>query len=147
MVRLREVSDGFREMVMMSNRGTKLLELCIQVQADADFARSPDGRELSTDGGARYRRVDNEAIVFGYERNGFHPETTVSANRPALLECDGLTFTVRLEPREDWSAELRVEPVIVRSEGRIPLAALPDAHSVGGRPEASPSLDDEGEAS
>jgi hypothetical protein len=145
-VRQREVSDGFRETVMMSNRGTKLLELCVRVEADADFARSPDGRDLWTGGGARYRRVDNEAIVFGYEDDGFHPETTVSANRPALLECDGLTFTVRLEPREDWSAELRVQPVVVRSEGRVPLAALPDADGVGGRPEASPSLEDESEA-
>jgi hypothetical protein len=141
-VRLREVSDGFRETVMMSNRGTKLLEVCVHVEAAADFARSPNGGGVSADEGSRYRRVDNDTIVFGYEHEDFHPETTVSANRSAQLDDGGLTFTVRLEPGEDWSAELRVEPAVMRPEGRIPLAALSNAESVGGRPETSPNLDE-----
>jgi glycogen debranching enzyme len=140
-IRQRAVSNGFRETIIVFNHGAKALDLSIHVEADADFADSFEVKDGLPKKGMHYRRVEQNSLVFGYQRDAFRRETSVSSTMPAHFDEGGMSFTIRLEPRQDWSAELRVEPLIVLPEGKVSLAALPDIYGGGNGPEAYESLD------
>jgi glycogen debranching enzyme len=140
-IRQRAVSNGFREKLMIFNHGGDPLDLNIRVEADADFADSFEVKDRLPKKGSHYRRVEEDKLVVGYQREAFHRETAISASMPAQLDENGLTFTVRLDARQDWSAELRVEPFVTLPEGKVSLAALPKLYGGGNGPEAYESLD------
>jgi glycogen debranching enzyme len=140
-IRQRAVSNGFRETIIVFNHGPRALDLSIQVEADADFADSFEVKDRLPKKGMHYRRVEQNSLVFGYQRDAFCRETSLSTNMPAQLDEGGMSFTIHLEPRQDWSAELRVEPLIVLPEGKVSLAALPDIYGGGNGPEAYETLD------
>jgi glycogen debranching enzyme len=140
-IRQRAVANGFREKITIFNHGAKPVDLSIRVDAAADFADSFEVKDLLPKKGSHYRDVAEDTLVFGYRREAFRRETAISASMPAQLDEHGLTFTVRLEPRQDWSTELRVQPLVVLPEGKVSLATLPDIYGGGSGPESYESLD------
>jgi glycogen debranching enzyme len=140
-IRQRAVANGFREKITIFNHGAKPIDLSVRIDAAADFADSFEIKDLLPKKGAHYQCVAENALVFGYRREAFRRETAISASMPAELDEHGLTFTLRLEPRQDWSTELRVEPLVVLPEGKVSLATLPDIYGGGSGPEAYESLD------
>ena len=140
-IRQRAVSGGFREKLMIFNHGSKPLDLTIRVEAGSDFADALEVKDALPKKGTHYQRVEENTLVLGYRREAFRRETAVTASMPAELDEHGLTFTVCIEPRHDWSTELSVQPLIVLPDGRVPLPDLPDLYGGGHGPEAYESLD------
>jgi len=110
-IRKRIIGDGFHEDVTVLNHNTEPLELTLRINADADFADLFEVKDALEKQGKRYRRVDDETLVLGYERDDFVRETRIRSSQPVELDEEGLTLHLEVEPHGEWNTCLFVNPV------------------------------------
>ncbi|AVT38540.1 glycogen debranching N-terminal domain-containing protein [Plantactinospora sp. BB1] len=123
-LRQRAVTDGFSEEIAILNHGDKPVELTVRVEVGSDFADLFEVKDALAKEGDYYTRVDDGRLLLGYTRQTFHRQTVISATAPAQLDRRGLTFTVRLDPKQEWTTELRVVPTMIGPAGRtLPLGS------------------------
>jgi len=67
-IRKRIIGDGFHEDISVLNHNTDPLGLTLRLDADADFADLFEVTDALEKKGKRYRRIDGETLVLGYER-------------------------------------------------------------------------------
>jgi glycogen debranching enzyme len=107
-IRVREVGVGFHENLDILNHDDKPVELQVRIEADSDFADLFEVKDALEKKGTYRRRVDQDSLVLGYERETYRRETLISASEPAHIDENGLSFAVRIEPHGRWATELRV---------------------------------------
>ncbi|MBV1850901.1 amylo-alpha-1,6-glucosidase [Catellatospora tritici] len=128
-IRSRSIDTGVTESIMVINHGDGPTDLTIRIDAGSDFADLFDVKNDQKKKGKLYRKVDGDKLVFGYQRETFHRTTTISAQPRADLDEHGLTWTVRLQPQQNWSTTIRVTPTVVGANGKpanLALAEPPD---------------------
>lgn len=107
LVRRRQVADGMRERLELSNHGLQNVDVEISILFDADFADLFEVKDDLTKVGNLYRQREHNGVTLGYLREDFRRETYIHA-RDAFFTEESLTFRVSLEPRETWSATVVV---------------------------------------
>jgi glycogen debranching enzyme len=127
-IRTRSVRDGFNESLTLINHAEEPVDLTVRIDAGADFADLFEVKDALTKRGAYQMRVEDGRLVLGYEREQFHRETTISANRPAEVDERGLAFAVRIEPKAEWSVDIDVATVIVAAGERLTRAKFGGAN-------------------
>ncbi|MFG1953361.1 glycogen debranching N-terminal domain-containing protein [Micromonospora sp. NPDC048830] len=111
-IREQSISVNFTERLTVINHDIKPACLKLRVDMGSDFAdlfEIKDGRQKR--GTTSVLREDNR-LRFIYKREKFRRGTFVSSSAPALVDDGGMTFDIRLEPRESWQTELHVQPVV-----------------------------------
>ncbi len=103
LIRRRQVADGMREHLELYNHGRQTVDFEVSLLFDADFADLFEVKDELTKTGQLFRQREHNGVTMGYVRDDFRRETYVHA-RDAFFTEESLTFRVRLEPRESWSA-------------------------------------------
>jgi glycogen debranching enzyme len=120
-IRRRAIHDGFDEELTILNHHDQPVDLLVRIEAGADFADLFEVKDALAKKGKYYTKMDRGRLVFGYERETYRRETAISSSAPARVDERGLSFAVRLEPHGEWVTELRVAPMMLRSDGRAPI--------------------------
>jgi glycogen debranching enzyme len=123
LARHRWVCDGFREDVDIVNHGGEPVDLRVRVDVAGDFADLFDVKNATTKKGTSVNRIEDRRLVLAYQRDTFRRETVISANQPAEIDEQGLTFLVHLEPKQEWIAQLDVTPTVLRRGRSEPLVS------------------------
>ncbi|HEV8251345.1 MAG TPA: glycogen debranching N-terminal domain-containing protein [Gaiellaceae bacterium] len=106
-IRERAVGDGFHEDLTILNHDSEPADLVVRVEAGCDFADLFEVKDALEKKGTYTSRVEDGRLVLGYERETFSRETVISANG-AEIDPEGVTFRLRIEPGERWTAQLDV---------------------------------------
>jgi glycogen debranching enzyme len=109
-LRNRQVSEGMRESVTLTNYGLQPVPVQLSVLFAADFADVFEIREIGdrvSKRGHQVRRVDGHRVTLEYRREEYRRLTVVTAEGASFSE-KSLTFQVVLEPAESWQAHLEV---------------------------------------
>src|SRR6266853_2623900 len=140
-MRRRSAGNGFREKLLVRNEKSEARDIELRLEAAADFADLFEVKDALSKKGETYQRVEDGRLVLGYRRETFVRETWVTSSGPSVLDRQGMTFRVHLEPHGEWQATIDV---------RVPdaLKATP-AEANGGEPggpaaDAAPAKDLEG---
>jgi glycogen debranching enzyme len=104
-IRRRWIGAELVEEVEVQNHHARPYDLVLELRADSDFADLFEVKDQLPKKGERYRRVDGDALVLGYRREGFVRETRISGDGAELLE-DRLRFRARVPPKERWQAKV-----------------------------------------
>nr|WP_204342812.1 glycogen debranching N-terminal domain-containing protein [Micromonospora terminaliae] len=117
-IRERTINGGvFEERLTVFNHHHAPEDFTVRLDVDSDFApilgvsvdRSPPGR--------LYRRSEERGLRLGYQRERFQRETMVTSSEPVRVDGRALTWTVRLDPKEAWTVELRVRSLVLCPDG------------------------------
>jgi len=117
-IRQRAVGAGFHEELTILNHDDKPVDLAIRIDADSDFADLFEIKDAVGKKGKYYHRVNGNHLLIGYERETFRRETTISSSAPATFDENGLSFSVHIEPHEQWSTDLDVVTAVSGSGER-----------------------------
>ncbi len=117
-IRQRAVGAGFHEELTILNHDDKPVDLAIRIDADSDFADLFEIKDAVGKKGKYYHRVNGNHLLIGYERETFRRETTISSSAKATFDENGLSFSVHIEPHEQWSTDLEVVTVLTGSGER-----------------------------
>ena len=94
----RCVTTGFEETIAIHNHAKEPIDLEVKLEAAADFADLFEVKDKLAKKGKFYRRVEDGALVLGYQRETFQRETVIKADKKGEIQEDGLTFKVKIPP-------------------------------------------------
>ncbi|HLI06320.1 MAG TPA: glycogen debranching N-terminal domain-containing protein [Ktedonobacteraceae bacterium] len=103
-------NNGFHEDLTILNHKGEGADLSLRLDIAADFADLFEVKDALTKQGQHYQRVDREqnALVLGYQRETYIRETRVSSTSPAAFDEKGVSFSLHIEPHEQWTTALDV---------------------------------------
>jgi glycogen debranching enzyme len=107
LIRRREVADGMREHLELTNHGLRRVDVEVTMLFDADFADLFEVKDDLTKSGELYRQREHNGVTLGYVRGDFRRETYIHAPAGYFTE-QSVTFRVSLAPRESWSETIFV---------------------------------------
>ena len=107
-IRRRAVADGFEEELTILNHDEKPVDLTVRIEAASDFADLFEVKDALEKHGTYSTRVEGNALVLAYARDTFERATAISTSPAAVVDENGLTFDVHVEPHGEWTAELHV---------------------------------------
>jgi glycogen debranching enzyme len=116
-IRRRAVGDGFHETLTVMNHDDKVVDLNVRIDTANDFADMFEVKDALAKKGKLYTRMEHGQLTYGYERETFHRQTTISSTATADVDEGGLTFAVHIEPHAEWSTDLHVEPAMLGPTG------------------------------
>jgi glycogen debranching enzyme len=109
-IRSRSVGNGFHETLQVLNHAEKGVDVVVRIEADADFADLFEVKDAQEKKGKYHTQLEHGRLVFGYERETYRRQTSISTSQPAKMDEHGLTFTVHIGPQGSWETELHVVP-------------------------------------
>ncbi len=112
-IRQREVADGFHEELRILNHDSEPVELTVRIEAASDFADLFEVKDALAKKGSYRARVVNGSLVLQYQRETYARETWISSTVAAVVDEQGLSFSITVPSHGEWSTELNV----VASEG------------------------------
>jgi glycogen debranching enzyme len=128
-VRQRAVGGGFHEDLKITNHKAKPLDLDVRIEADADFADLFQVKDAEFKrAGKFYKRVQDDRLVLGYQREKFVRETWITSSAPAEIDEKGFRFRVHLEPHGEWRTSLDVLAAIDGTQGAQTKPKYRDVH-------------------
>ncbi len=108
-IRQRAVGGGFHEELTILNHDEKPVDLDGEDRGGLRLRRPVRGQGRAQEEGRVLPRVDDGALVLGYERETYVRETWISAPRAVQPSTSsGLTFSVHVEPHGEWTTDLHV---------------------------------------
>jgi glycogen debranching enzyme len=107
-IRQRAVGAGFHEELTILNHDDKPVDVAVRLDAESDFADLFEIKDAVGKKGKYYHRVNSDHLLIGYERDTFRRETTITSSESARIDENGLSFSVHIEPHEQWSTDLDV---------------------------------------
>ncbi|MFG2052635.1 glycogen debranching N-terminal domain-containing protein [Micromonospora sp. NPDC048930] len=118
-IRERTITGGFfEERLTVFNHNQQAAEFIVRLDVASDFAPILSVGEVRTAPGRIYHRVEDGGLRLGYRRERFQRETVISTSEPAQVDEHGLTYALRLAPKESWTTTLRVQALVLRPDGR-----------------------------
>ncbi|NES13137.1 MULTISPECIES: glycogen debranching N-terminal domain-containing protein [Micromonospora] len=118
-IRERAITGGaFEERLTVLNHDREPVEFTVRLDVASDFAPILSVSEERTPPGRLYRRVEDGGLRLGYRRDRFQRETLITSSEPAQIDEHGLTYTVRLAPKQSWTTTLRVQGLALRPDGQ-----------------------------
>jgi glycogen debranching enzyme len=128
-VRQRAVGGGFHEDLKITNHKAKPLDLDVRIEADADFADLFQVKDAEFKrAGKFYKRVQDDRLVLGYQREKFVRETWITSSAPAEIDEKGFRFRVHLEPHGEWRTSLDVLAAVDGTQGAQTKPKYRDVH-------------------
>jgi glycogen debranching enzyme len=115
LIRRREVADGMREHLELTNHGLRRVDVEVTMLFDADFADLFEVKDDLAKTGELYRQREHHGVTLGYLRGDFRRETYIHAPGGYFTE-QSVTFRVSLAPRESWSETVYVTVGTARDE-------------------------------
>ena len=122
-IRVRTVGGGFHEQLTLLNHGEQPVDVTVRLDAGSDFADLFEVKDALAKKGSYSTAIEAERLVLRYQRERFHRETTISADRPAEVDEQGLNFRAAIEPKGEWSLQLDVVIGAVMGGVRVTPAA------------------------
>jgi glycogen debranching enzyme len=110
-IRKRSIGDGFHEDITVLNHGAEPLSIELRLDAGSDFADLFEVKDALAKKGEAYRRIEDGTLVLGYRRDDFVRETRIRLSKPAVVDADGFTIAVEVEPHGEWTTCIFVQPV------------------------------------
>jgi glycogen debranching enzyme len=135
-IRTRAVGDGFHEELVLINHDEKPVDLEVRVEAGADFADLFEVKDALKKRGRYSSEARDGSLLLVYERGTYRRETLISATAPAVYDERGLTFSVHMEPKNQWSTDLDVVTAMIG--GRLRRRRPKYGH---GAKDARPNMD------
>ncbi|MFI2714099.1 glycogen debranching N-terminal domain-containing protein [Micromonospora sp. NPDC018662] len=118
-IRERVVGGSFRETLSVLNHDENAVDLEIRMDAGADFADLFQVKdEILNKKGELYAEAEPDRLRLGYRRGNFKRETVVSANQPARYDNRGVSWSIHLEPNEQWDVLIDVQTFAIGPGGR-----------------------------
>lgn len=147
-IRQRAVSGGFHEELTILNHDENPVDLVIRLDVGADFADLFEVKDAVTKKGKYYHRVTADTLLLGYERETFRRETAITSSERCVIDENGLTFTVHIEPNDGWGTDLAVAIGLIGfGDQPIPIVrANRDANSLEKWINDAPGLETDWEA-
>ncbi|MEU0153340.1 amylo-alpha-1,6-glucosidase [Micromonospora fulviviridis] len=117
-IRERTITGGvFEERLTVLNHNHVPVEYTVRLDVGSDFSpiltvaaeRRPPGR--------LYQCPEERGLRLGYQRERFRRETLVTSSEPVRADEQGLTWTVRLAPKQVWTTTVRVQAQVLRPDG------------------------------
>jgi glycogen debranching enzyme len=140
-IRQRAVGDGFHEELTLINHADEPADITVRIDADSDFADLFEVKDNVGKKGKYYHRVAGDHLLIGYERDTFRRETTIHASAPAQVDENGLTFTLHIEPHEQWTTDLDVVTAVLGWGERHQRPKYGrDSHAEGEASDARPNM-------
>jgi glycogen debranching enzyme len=141
-IRTREVGDGFHESLRILNHKAEPVDVDVRIAAAADFADLFEVKDALAKKGERYARVERDRLVFGYRRETFVRETSISSSAPeTMLTEDGLRFSVHIDPHGEWTTDIDVL-IFLNVDTSASATSAPASARLARRPEMQQRLDD-----
>jgi glycogen debranching enzyme len=141
-IRTREVGDGFHESLRILNHKAEPVDVDVRIAAAADFADLFEVKDALAKKGERYTRVERDRLVFGYRRETFVRETSISSSAPeTMLTEDGLHFSVHIDPHGEWTTDIDVL-IFLNVDTSASATSAPASARLARRPEMQQRLDD-----
>ncbi|HEX7796682.1 MAG TPA: glycogen debranching N-terminal domain-containing protein [Vicinamibacterales bacterium] len=130
-VRQRAVGGGFHEDLKILNHQSQPIDLDVRIEADADFADLFQVKDAEFNRkGKFYRRVEEQRLILGYQRERFVRETQISSTAPTEIDEKGFRFRVHLEPHGEWTTGMNVLVSVDGTEGVKTKPKYRDVHDV-----------------
>jgi glycogen debranching enzyme len=107
-IRRRSVGGGFTEELTILNHDENPVELKVRIDAGSDFADLFEVKDALKKKGKYGTRFENGSLVLTYDRKMFARTTSITSSAEVELDPKGLTFTVWIEPHEEWKTRLDV---------------------------------------
>ncbi|WBB66807.1 glycogen debranching N-terminal domain-containing protein [Micromonospora sp. WMMD812] len=118
-IRERAVGGSFWEQVTILNHDEEPVDLEIRMAAASDFADLFQVKdEILNKKGEIYTTVEPDKLRLGYRRGNYTRETVISSSAPARYDREGFTYTVHLEPNEQWETRIDVRTMALGPGGR-----------------------------
>lgn len=118
-IRQRSVGGSFFEDLTVMNHDEVPVELCIRIEAAADFADLFEVKdEILTKKGESFTEVDETGLRLGYRRGNFRRETHICSSQPAKFDQTGFAYEIRLGPGESWRTDINVYTHAIGPGGR-----------------------------
>ncbi|MEU4371465.1 amylo-alpha-1,6-glucosidase [Micromonospora chersina] len=117
-IRERTITGGLlEERLTVLNHNHVPVDFTVRLDVGSDFSpilavsmeRPPPGR--------LYQCPEERGLRLGYQRERFRRETLVTSSEPVRADEEGLTWTVRLAPKQSWTTTLRVQALVLRPDG------------------------------
>src|SRR5260370_31583466 len=141
-IRTREVGDGFHESLRILNHKAEPVDVDVHIEAAADFADLFEVKDALAKKGDHYTRVESDRLVFGYRRETFVRETSISSSAPETMRSeDGLRFSVHIDPHGEWTTAIDVL-IFLNVEPAASATSAPARPRLARRPEMQQRLDD-----
>ncbi|MEV0429229.1 glycogen debranching N-terminal domain-containing protein [Micromonospora sp. NPDC050495] len=118
-IRERTITGGaFVERLTVINHHHEPVDFTVRLDVASDFAPLLSVGHERVPAGRFYRQVEDGRLRLGYLRERFRRETLVSSSEPVGVDEQGLTYALRLGPKETWTTNLRVEALVLGPDGR-----------------------------
>ncbi|MER7169373.1 glycogen debranching N-terminal domain-containing protein [Micromonospora sp. NPDC000207] len=118
-IRERAVGGSFRETLTFLNHDERPVDLDIRMEAGSDFADLFQIKdEILNKKGELYTEVESDRLRLGYRRGNFRRETVISTSGGARFDQRGFSYTVHLEPNEEWRTDIDVQTFALGPGGR-----------------------------
>jgi glycogen debranching enzyme len=141
-IRTREVGDGFHESLRILNHKAEPVDVDVRIEAGADFADLFEVKDALAKKGEHYTRVESDRLVFGYRRETFVRETSISSSAPETMRSeDGLHFSVHIDPHGEWTTDIDVL-IFLNVDAGASATSAPARPRLARRPEMQQRLDD-----
>ncbi len=141
-IRTREVGDGFHESLRILNHKAEPVDVDVHIEAGADFADLFEVKDALAKKGEHYTRVESDRLVFGYRRETFVRETSISSSAPETRRSeDGLHFSVHIDPHGEWTTDIDVL-IVLNVDAGASATSAPARPRLARRPEMQQRLDD-----
>lgn len=140
-IRQRMIGTSFDEQLTVFNHSDQPMELTIRMDAGNDFADLFEIKNVEQKAGRPYVNVEDGKLRLGYERQAFRRETVITSSEPAEIDENGFTFTVRIEPQQQWSTNFHVQAVVYGIPGGDPSVTAPGRAVGSARREMKAELD------
>ncbi|MEU5548976.1 glycogen debranching N-terminal domain-containing protein [Micromonospora sp. NPDC047793] len=118
-IRERAVGGSFRENITILNHDEKAVDLQVRMDAACDFADLFEVKdEILNKKGETYAEVDSDKLRIGYRRGNFRRETVISSSEPTRYDRNGFSYTIHLEPNEQWHTTIDVQTLALGPDHR-----------------------------
>ncbi|MFI2649945.1 glycogen debranching N-terminal domain-containing protein [Micromonospora fulviviridis] len=117
-IRERTITGGvFEERLTVLNHDHVPVEYTVRLDVGSDFSPILGVTEERRPPGRFYQRFEERGLRLGYQRERFRRETLVTSSEPVRADEQGLTWTVRLAPKQAWTTTVRVQAQVLRPDG------------------------------
>ncbi|QOC90649.1 amylo-alpha-1,6-glucosidase [Micromonospora craniellae] len=118
-IRERAVGGSFRENITILNHDEKAVDLQVRMEAGCDFADLFEVKdEILNKKGETYAEVESDRLRIGYRRGNFRRETVISSSEPTRYDRTGFSYTIHLEPNEQWHTAVDVQTLALGPDHR-----------------------------
>lgn len=125
-MRRRLVDEVWIEQIVVTNHRHEPTDLHLAVEAATDFADLFEVKDGVRVARAIDVRHDDRTLVFAYADGAFERSVEIAASRPASVTPDGFTFTLRLQPGEEWAVTFTATPRAAQPSAAFPRRAAPE---------------------